>query len=135
MKIVKSMIGKLLQRLRPVRDEEEVGQASGNKKPIAMLHERVNALERKMNVQPNALFVEMDQLLHAEIKSRERLERKLTKTSRKMDHLSAEFNVLHTQLNISTVDLDLERRKNAELRKRLQNHPIRGEKKPRKNND
>lgn len=135
MKIVKSMIGKFLQRLRPARDEDELGQASENKKPIAILDERVNALERKMNVQPNVLYVEMDQLLHAEIKSRERLERKLTKTSRRMDHLSAEFNVLHSQLNISTVDLDLERRKNAELRKRLQNHPIRGEKKPRKNND
>lgn len=59
------------------------------------------------------------QLLHAETKSRERLERKLMKTSRKMDQLAKEFTGLKNHLANSNVDLDLEKRKNTELRKRL----------------
>lgn len=65
------------------------------------------------------LLEQIVQLLHAEIKSRERLERKLMKTSRKMDQLAKEFTGLQNHLANSNVDLDLEKRKNAELRKRL----------------
>lgn len=109
-------------------------EVKDKKKAVVMLHERINGLEKTLSAQkstkttsPSDSYVELELLLQSEIRSRERLERKLTKTARKMDHLAAEFNVLQFQLKTSTIDLDLERRKNAELRKRLNNHPIRSE--------
>lgn len=141
MKIVRNMLGRLVNRLRSKQDSKDFLDLNGEKgKAIVMLHERMNGLERKINshrlAKPTSIqdpYIEMDLLLQSEIRSRERLERKLTKTTRKMDHLAAEFNVLQCQLKTSTVDLDLERRKNAELRKRLNNHPVRVERRVRFN--
>lgn len=121
MKIVHNMFGKFVQRLRPRREDE------GATRKITMLSERVNDLERRVGAvvasgdinDTGSLIEHMDQILHAEIKSRERLERKLIKTCRKMDQLAQEFTTLQKHLSNSTVDLDLEKRKNTELRKRL----------------
>lgn len=128
MKIVKNVFDRLVKRLRA---EKRAGTPRERKKSGGMLNERISSVERKTNSHkltkstlPSDLFIEMDMLLQDEIKSREKLERKLTKTSRKIDHLAAEFVVLQCQLKTSTIDLDLEKRKNAELRKRLHEHPI-----------
>lgn len=143
MKIVKNIIGKWVRRLRV---QGKGSDDNNNPVSISILNERMNGLERKLNdastmpimlttaksTRPTDKYIDLELMLKDEIRSRERLERKLTKTSRKMDRLEVEFNFLHTQLNVSTVDLDLERRKNAELRKRLTNHPIRNDRKIRK---
>lgn len=143
MKMVKSMIGKWVRRMRY---QGKGSDDNNNPVSISILNERMNGLEKKLNdtstlpqmlttaknTRPTDKYIDLELMLKDEIRSRERLERKLTKTSRKMDRLEVEFNFLHTQLNVSTVDLDLERRKNAELRKRLTNHPIRNDRKIRK---
>lgn len=136
MKIVSKIIDQLTKKIQALRRDKAKPDAMEKRKSISILHERMNGLEKKLissqkmvrsTQLPTDNFVEIELLLQDEIKSRERLERKLSKTTRRIDQLSAEFNVLQCQLKTSTVDLDLERRKNAELKKRLRNHPIRTE--------
>lgn len=123
---MKNMFDKLLVKLHMKRGDTKPVELQEKKNTIGLLNERMNGLERKLNSErllktkpPNELFFEMDLMMQDEIRNRERLERKLMRTTRKMDHLAAEFNVLQCQLKTSAIDLDLERRKNAELIKRL----------------
>lgn len=135
MKLVKNVFGRLVNGLRWKGRRAVSMEAKDKKKAVVVLHGRINGLEKMQNAaqqstktsSPSDSYLELESLLQSEIRSRERLERKLTKTSKKMDHLATEFNVLQFQLKTSTIDLDLEKRKNAELRKRLNSHPIRSE--------
>ena len=125
MKIVRNMFDRLIEKL-PMRKRDK---STDEKKTVALLLERINGLENKINLQKTPItatastsrdmYEEMNDLLQSEIRSRQRLERKMAKTKQKMDTLAAEFHYLQTELQASTVDLDLEKRKNAELRKRV----------------
>lgn len=125
------MLAKLMRKFRrgasPATTSNRVQK---NKNSTMTLNERVNEVEKILHAaaQPNAVAInsaydQMKHLLDAEVKSRERLERKLMKTGRKMDQLSTEFQTIRSQLTVSNVDLDLEKRKNYELRKRIGTQP------------
>lgn len=125
------MLAKLVRKFR--RDTSSNGGVQKN--PIAKsLNERVGEVEKTLYaaVEPSAVnansgFGNLQQLLQAEVKSRERLERKLFKNARKidqkMDQLSVELQNIKSQLTASNVELDLEKRKNYELRKRITTQP------------
>lgn len=129
------MLAKLVRKFRRGISPTGNGvQKAKSTTPTMTLNDRVNEVEKMLHaaVQPNVVttnsaFEEMKQLLDAEIKSRERLERKLLKSGRKMDQkmdqLSMEFKSIRSQLTASNVDLDLEKRKNYELRKRITTQP------------